>query len=116
MTEKTTRRNFLQLLGLTAGTALAGTNVLATGLDESEILQLNPEQQAFMHRYEQWMDEYIDVIRLSKSNPGDMNNRQQMISLTERAEAFKPELNEMMKDKTFSLIYRISIERMTREI
>jgi len=39
-----------------------------------------------------------------------------MISLTEQAELFKPELAEFMKDENFAMIYKASIERMSKEI
>ena len=39
-----------------------------------------------------------------------------MIALTEWAEEMKPEISEFMKDKTFSLIYLVCIDRMSKEI
>ena len=69
-----------------------------------------------MIRYGKWMDEFIEVIRIKKTDPGNNENRRKMTALTEIAEKFKPELTEFMKDETFRLIYKASIERMSKEI
>jgi hypothetical protein len=117
MSEKqSARRKFLKYLGLSAGATLVSTGALGSFLDAEEIKKLNPEQQEFMLRYGKWMDEFIEVIRTQKTNPANTENNRKMISLTERAEQFKPELSSLMKDKTFSIIYQASIERMSKEI
>lgn len=62
------------------------------------------------------MDDFIEVIRIKKTDPENKDNKNKMLALTEHAEKFKPELNEFMKDETFQLIYMASIQRMTKEI
>ncbi len=110
------RRKFLQTLGLTAGAAITGHSVLAQSPGSDEIRKLTPEQQAFMEQYEHWMNEYIEVIKVQKTSPDNLDNHKKMIVLTEQAETFKPLLDQWMQDETFSLIYRVSIERMAKEI
>jgi hypothetical protein len=114
--ETNERRNFLRLLGLTAGAALVSTNAFSIFMKPEEILKLKPEQQEFMKRYGKWMDEFIEVIRIKKHDPLHKDNLDKMNELANRAEAFKPELTEHLKDKTFSIIYLASIERMSIEI
>lgn len=117
MSEKpSSRRKFLQLLGLSAGATLIPNSTMAGFVDNTEILKLTAEQQVFMLRYEKWMEEFIEVIRIQKTNPGDVKNNADMIALTHRAEEMKPELTDFMKDETFSKIYQVSIKRMTDEI
>lgn len=117
MTEKqSTRRKFLQYLGLSAGATVISATVGATGFDHEEIKKLNTPQQEFMLDYEQWMNDYIKVIRVQKTDPDNLIYHQQLADLSAKAEAFQPILAEMMKDETFALIYRVSIERMTKEI
>ena len=117
MSEKqSSRRKFLQLLGLTASASLVGPSAIAGSIDQKEILKLNPEQQVFMIAYGKWMDEFIEVIRIQKTHPGNLENHKKMVVLTEAAEKMKPELSEFMKDSTFSVIYKASIERMSKEI
>ncbi len=110
------RRKFLQLLGLTASSTLINTSAIAGFIDQTTIHKLNPEQQEFMLRYGKWMDEFIEVIHIQKKEPDNIENKHKMIALTEMAEKFNPELSEFMKDQTFSLIYNESILRMTNTI
>lgn len=117
MSEKqSTRRNFLQLLGLSVSATLISTSAMGGFIDEAKISKLSPEQQRFMIRYGKWMDEFIKVIRIRKTDPGSHGNNKNMIALTEKAEELKPELNEFMKDKTFQQIYKASIQRMSKEV
>ncbi len=117
MSENTsTRRKFLQLLGLSTGATIISNNALASFISKNEILQLNKEQQAFMLKYGQWMDEFIVVIQKQKINMDDMENHQRMIALTEVSASLQPELDIHMKDQSFAIIYQQAIERMTKEI
>lgn len=62
------------------------------------------------------MDEFIEVIRVQKTDPEDSENNKKMIAITEQADEFRPNLNEFMKDGVFALIYKMSLERMSKEI
>lgn len=110
------RRNFLKILGLSAGASLAGKSALAAFVNKEEIRRLNPVQQEFMVRYGKWMDEFVEVVRIQKAEPENQENQKKMVALTERAEKFKPELDEFMKDETFALVYIASVQRVTNEI
>ena len=114
--KKTSRKNFLKMIGLTAGTTLLTSDALAGLVNRDEILRLNPEQQEFMIRYEQWMDEFIEVIRVQKTDPENHRNNARMITLTEKAEKLKPELDLHLQDENFTKIYLVCIKRMTEEI
>jgi len=110
------RRNFFKFLGLTAGTTLMSQASFGAHLDETEIRKLTHEQQEFMLLHEKWMDEFIAVIKVQKSAPDDPENNKRMIAITEMADEFRPQLNEFMKDGTFALIYKMAMERMSKEI
>jgi len=110
------RRKFLQILGLSAGASIASTSVLGNIIDREEIHRLKPEQQEFMLKYGQWMDEFIEVIRFQKQHPENIDNHKKMMALTETAEKWQPQLTENMKEESFFLIYNASIEKMKREI
>ena len=114
--EANNRRNFLRVFGLSAGAALVSTNAFSIFMKKEEILKLKPDQQEFMLRYGKWMDDFIEAIRVKKHDPLHKENREKMSELADRAEAFKPELSEHMKDKNFALIYLASIERLSIEI
>ena len=114
--QQSSRRKFLKTLGLTGAATMVGPNALAGFSDHSEILKLNPEQQEFMIRYGKWMDKFIEVIRIKKKNPDDIENNEKMVVLTEKVQEMKPELTEFLKDETFSIIYMASIKRVKDEI
>lgn len=114
MTESTTRRKFLKMLGLSAGATLTASSVLGT--ESERILTLNKEQQEFMLLYERWMDEYIKVIHIQKADPHNAANHKRMLELSEIADEWKGQLRTFMQDKNFSIIYQASIERMKKEI
>ncbi len=117
MTEKpSSRRKFLQFLGLAAGATLLPTDTMAGFVDHKEILKLTPEQQEFLLRYEKWMDAFIEVIHIQKKDPENAANHATMFALSEKAEEMKPELSEFMKDEKFFKIYQVSIQRMSMEI
>ena len=113
---KSSRRNFFKFLGLTAGTTLMSQASFGAHLDETEIKKLTDEQKEFILLHEKWMDEFIEVIRVQKIAPEDPENNKKMIAITDMADEFKPKLNEFMKDGTFALIYKMSMERMSKEI
>ena len=114
--QKSSRRKFVKLLGLTGAASMVGPNALASFNDDSEILKLNPEQQEFMVRYGKWMDEFLEVIRIKKKNPDNLKNNEEMVALTEKVQKMKPELTAFLKDETFSMIYMASIKRVRDEI
>ncbi len=113
---KSSRRNFFKFLGLTAGTTLMSQASFGAHLDETEIKKLNPEQKEFILLHEKWMDNFIEVIKVQKTDPENHENNKKMIAITEMADEFKPQLSEFMKDGTFALIYKMSLDRMSKEI
>ena len=110
------RRSFLRIVGLSAGTALISTSAFSAFIDKTEVLKLNPKQQEFMLRYGKWMDDFIDVIRKKKAEPGNQEHHKVTMTLSDQAATFKPELTEFLRDKNFELVYRAAIDRMSKEI
>lgn len=111
------RKTFLKKLGLTVGASiLASSRLSAVVLDQKESFQLNPEMQDFMDKYEGWMDEFIEVIRIQKVNPDDFDNNMNLVRLSNIAKEWQPKLTEYMKDENFARYYMVATERMTQEI
>jgi hypothetical protein len=113
---QSSRRNFLKILGLSAGATLAGKSALAAFVNKEEILKLTPAQQEFMIRYGIWMDEFAETNRQVKADPASAEHRKRMMLLSEKAEKFQPELAMYMKDGTFAMVYKESIQRVTSGI
>ena len=117
--ENNSRRKFLRsgiITAATAGTALISTNAFSAFINQAEVLKLNPKQQEFMLRYGKWMDDFIDVIRKKQAEPGNQEHQKVVMILSQKAEDFKPELTEFLKDETFAIIYQVSIDKMSKEI
>jgi len=111
------RRTFLTKLGLTIGAGVAGGEKLsAKVLNSKTEFPLLDEQQQFMDRYENWMDEFIPVIKSFRANPNDAVAKKQIAELSEEAENWRVQLTEFMEDENFARYYMTATERMTKEI
>jgi hypothetical protein len=106
-------------LGLTlgVGTLLPSSYQIAFGIKEKATeIALTPQQSVFMKQYEQWIDEFIPVIRRQKEDPEDYENNKKIVLLSEQAKTWQKELVGYMKDENFAKYYMIVTERMTFEI
>jgi hypothetical protein len=111
------RRAFLAKLGLAVGTVtLGGQKISARVLNSKTDFPLTAEQQELMNRYEQWMDDFIPVIKSFRANQDDPVAKKQIAGLSEVAESWRPQLTEFMKDENFARYYMTATERMTKEI
>jgi len=111
------RRAFLAKLGMAVGTAALGAEKLsAKVLNSKTEFPLTEEQQQLMARYEQWMDEFIPVIKTFRANENDKVAKIRISELSEEAENWRPQLVKFMKDDNFARYYMTATERMTKEI
>ena len=111
------RRAFLSKLGLSIGvTTYGGKTLSAKVLNDKVEFHLTKEQQKLMDRYENWMDEFIQVIKAHRADESDKIAKQRISELSEEAESWRPQLVEFMKDDNFARYYMTATERMTIEI
>lgn len=111
------RRNFLHKLGLTVGAAAVATTGISGTISESNLnFGLTEEQVDFMAKYDVWMDEFIEVIRIQKKNADDIENNKKLVELTEQSAEWQETLSNYMKDDNFAKYYMIVTEKMTKEI
>jgi len=111
------RRDFLRKLGLTIGaTITASSMVSANILNSKDELDITAEQQAFMNVYENWMDEFVEVIKIQKVDADNYENNKNIVRLSEQAKEWQSKLTEFMKDDNFARYYMTATERMTLEI
>ena len=115
---ESTRRDFMRKLGLTLGASLVvgSTEIRASIIDKKEKFSLSPVQQTFMERYENWMDEFIVLIRRQSTHPMDIDNNRKIVVLSEQAKGWQKQLVDYMKDENFARYYMTVTERMTKEI
>jgi len=111
------RRAFLTKLGLTIGAgAIAGEKLSAKVLNDKAEFPLTTDQQKLMDRYENWMDEFIPVIKSFRANQEGTVAKKRIAELSEEAETWREQLSEFMKDENFARYYMTATERMTKEI
>lgn len=111
------RRAFLAKLGMTIGaSAIAGEKLSAKVLNEKTEFPLSADQQKLMDRYEQWMDEFIPVIKSFRANQHDQAAQKRIAELSEEAENWRAQLTDFMRDENFARYYMTATERMTKEI
>ncbi|WP_340114968.1 twin-arginine translocation signal domain-containing protein [Maribellus mangrovi] len=111
------RRGFLTKLGLAIGAgAVGGEKLSAKVLNSKAEFPLTNEQQNLMDRYEDWMDEFIPVIKDFRANPEDKVAKKRIAELSEEAESWREELTGFMEDDNFARYYMTATERMTKEI
>lgn len=111
------RRAFLTKLGMAIGaSAVAGEKLSAKVLNEKTEFPLSADQQQLMDRYEDWMDEFIPVIKNFRANQEDAVAQKRIAELSEEAETWRAQLTNFMKDENFARYYMTATERMTKEI
>jgi len=110
------RRDFLKKLGLTVVTTAVAGNVIASLADDKKKFKLNEEQQKLMDNYEKWMDDFIEVVKVRRDKPHDMDANKRLMELSENSKEWKEPLEKYMKDPNFASYYMIVSERMTKEI
>ena len=62
------------------------------------------------------MDEFIPVIKAHRANENDQIAKKRISELSEKAETWRKQLVEFMKDDNFASYYMAATERMTKEI
>ena len=114
------RRDFLKELGLiTEAEALSDSGLP----DVPELLavdkvnfSLTVEQQKFMVRYENWLEEFRSMAQIQKHAPDDVENNRKLMALSEEAGTWQKELVGYMKDGNFSRYFMTLSERVTAAI
>ncbi|MCK9639805.1 MAG: hypothetical protein M0R39_07830 [Prolixibacteraceae bacterium] len=111
------RRKFLSKLGLTLGVTLTGTTILqGAETPSSDTFAIDKDQKVFMENYERWMDDFIEVIKVQKKEPDNLENNKKIVALSDEAKVFQQQLIGYMKDDNFARHYMIATERMTLAI
>ena len=102
--QNSTRRGFLQKLGLTVGAAtLIETEVLA---DVNPNKYSNTEERAaFLFQYENWVNQYIDVVEEEKKNKLNISNKKRIMELSAEADGWQNQIKEYIKHDDFKERY-----------
>lgn len=80
---------------------------------ETEVLaEVNPnrfssehDRAGFLERYENWVNQYIEVVEKEKLNKTDISNKHRIMELSEQANGWNDELKEYLKHDDFKSKY-----------
>lgn len=98
------RRGFLQKLGLGVGIlSLFGSESMAETKGNS--ISLQEDRREFLVEYENWVNEYIDVVEKEKNSVSNMDNKKQIMRLSEQADGWQNQIKEYIKHEDFKEKY-----------
>jgi len=98
--QNSTRRGFLQKLGITVGaTALIDKEVLA----DINLNHYSSEQDRkdFLLKYETWINDYIEVVEKEKLSYSEISNKHRIMELSEQANGWQSQIKEYLKHEEF---------------
>lgn len=116
---KTNRRDFLKKSGLAIGaTALAGNAgnfILNDSRFDASKLQ-SEEQIQLLTRFENWVNNYTQVIKEEKLENREFKNNKALTELPDELAQWMPELKKHLSDKQFATEYLKVSDRLTQVI
>lgn len=116
---KTNRRNFIKKAGLVFGaTALVGSTeklISSSSLFDHSALA-NEEQTQLLIRFENWVNEYIEVVEKEKIKNREFKDNQAITSLPSEIEKWMPEIKKHLGDKQFATEYLKVSNKLTQSI
>ena len=107
------RRDFIKKIGLGM---LAGFSFGQLKASNPDLPVLSIEQEAFLKRYELWMDEFAEMTSLQSEDQYNAMNNKRLMLIADQAEEFKSELQLHLKDENFARHYLQRIERLSEKI
>lgn len=111
------RRSFLRKLGFTLGATLTASSLISANIIESsQEINITQDQKEFMNHYGKWMDEFIEVIKIQKIDPENIENNKNIVLLSERSKKWQTKLHGYMEDENFARYFMVASERMTLAI
>lgn len=102
--KKDNRRKFIQKLGITVGaTALLTTESIASIANMQSGKDL--ERSRFLHNYENWVNQYIDIVEKEKSDRNNMANKHRIMELSHQAKDWQEKIALYLNDDAFKQRY-----------
>ena len=102
--KKDNRRKFIQKLGVAVGAsalldseAMASVANMQTGKDI--------ERSRFLNNYENWVNQYINVVEKEKSDKNNMANKHRIMELSHQAKDWQEKIAIYLNDDAFKQRY-----------
>ncbi|MBN1651609.1 MAG: twin-arginine translocation signal domain-containing protein [Bacteroidales bacterium] len=116
---KTNRRDFLKKSGLALGaTAMVGaTGLVPNSRSVFDASNLNSDEQVeLLTRFENWVNNYIEVIKEENQENREFKNNKALTELPDELAQWMPELKNHLSDKAFATEYLKVSDRLTQVI
>ncbi|WP_372752173.1 hypothetical protein [Labilibaculum sp.] len=102
--QNSTRRVFLQKLGVTVVAATAVNKELFADVNLNRFSS-KQDRTDFLQQYEKWINEYIEVVDKEKSSKTDVANKHRIMELSEQASGWKEQIKEYLQHDDFKQKY-----------
>jgi len=102
--KKDNRRKFIQKLGVTVGaTALLNTESMASIANMQSGKDI--ERAKFLSNYENWVNQYIDVVEKEKTDKNNIANKHRIMELSHQAKDWQEKIALYLNDDQFKKRY-----------
>ncbi|MFT5750424.1 MAG: hypothetical protein ACI93S_001707 [Ancylomarina sp.] len=102
--KKDNRRKFIQKLGVTVGAATLLDSEAMASVGNMETSK-DIERSKFLSNYENWVNQYIDVVEKEKSDKNNMANKHRIMELSHQAKDWQEKIAIYLNDDTFKQRY-----------
>ena len=98
------KRKFTQKLGITIGSTTLLENKAITSVTNTQKGK-DIERSRFLSKYENWVNQYIDVVEQEKSDKNNMANKHRIMDLSHKAKGWQEKIAIYLNNDTFKKRY-----------
>ncbi len=102
--KKDNRRKFIQKLGVTVGAAALLDSEAMASVGKMQASK-EIERSEFLNHYENWVNQYIDVVEMEKSDKNNMANKHRIMELSHQAQDWQEKIAIYLNDDSFKQRY-----------
>ena len=113
--KKDKKRKFTQKFGITVDTNTLFNDTKITSTSDKEAIK-NIELSQFLSHYENWVNQYIDVVEKKKSDKNKITYKHRIMSLVNQAKGWQEKIAIYLSDDTFKQRYIQLSKRLSNSI
>ena len=98
------KKEIIQKLGITIGSSTLKDHKTITPITNSQKGK-DIEQSRFLSKYENWVNQYIDVVEKEKSDKNNMANKRRISLLSHKAKGWQEKIAIYLNNDTFKKRY-----------
>ena len=98
------KKEIIQKLGITIGSTALLDNKAITSVANTQKGK-DIERSRFLSKYENWVNQYIDVVEKEKSDKNNMANKHRIMDLSHKAKDWQEKIAIYLNNDTFKKRY-----------